>query len=77
MKYILEFNKFNNYENGDIVLIHYWYDFELTPVKIIDNFGNKFKITHNIEGSKIFNSPDEFIKKSEILKMIKKNPLTI
>jgi len=65
MKFILEFK--NYYKIDDIVLIEYWYNDMITPVRIIDKKGNKFKISHNIQESKIKNAPDEFIKQSDII----------
>jgi hypothetical protein len=69
MNYILEFNSF--YKKGDIVLIEYWYNDMITPVKIIEQKGHKLLVTHNNEFSKIKNAPDEFIKKSEIIDVMK------
>lgn len=66
MKFLLEFNSF--YKVGDIVLIEYWYNDMLIPVKVVDIISkNKLKITHNIPESKIPNAPDEIIKTSDIL----------
>lgn len=65
MKFILEYKSF--YKVNDIVLIEYWYNNMITPVKIIDKKGNKFIVTHNIQESSIFNAPDESIYTSDIL----------
>jgi hypothetical protein len=65
MKFILEYKKY--YEVGDIVLIEYWYKDLVTPVKIIEKVGRKFKVTHNILESKIQNAPDELVKSFEII----------
>jgi hypothetical protein len=66
MRHLFEFNSL--YKEGDIVLIHYWYNYMIVPVKII---GKKSKqtliVSHNTEYSEIKNAPDEFIKISEIL----------
>lgn len=69
MIYLFEFNSF--YQINDIVLIHYWYNNMITPVKIVDRKGKKFIITHNIEFSKIKNAPNESIYKKDILDKFK------
>lgn len=66
MRFLLEFKSYS-YKKGDIVLIEYWYNDMITPVKIIDKQNRKYKVTHNIPESKIFNAPDEFIKSSDII----------
>lgn len=71
MKYILEYKKFG-YEPGDDVLIHYWYDGHITPVRIVEKIGRRFLISHNVEGSKIQNAPDEYIKSTEIIDKYRK-----
>lgn len=66
MKHLFEYKSF--YKEGDIVLIEYWYNDMITPVKIIEKVSSrKFKVSHNIEQSKIFNAPDEIIKTSDII----------
>jgi hypothetical protein len=66
MKFLIEFNSF--YKEGDIVLIDYWYNDMLTPVYIIEKISkSKFKVSHNIEQSRIKNAPDEIIKSSDII----------
>ena len=65
MKYILEFKSF--YNEGDIVLIEYWYNDMETPVKILEKVGNKYLVSHNVEQSKIKNAPDELILKKDII----------
>jgi len=66
MKFLLEYKSF--YNVGDIVLIEYWYNDMITPVKIIEKVSKvSYKVTHNIENSKIFNAPDEIIKSSDII----------
>lgn len=65
MKYILEYGSF--FKVDDIVLIEYWYNDMITPVKLIEKRGSKYKVTHNIEQSKIQNAPDELISPSEII----------
>jgi len=69
MKFIIE--RKNYYDVGNIVLIEYWYDDMLTPVKILEKVGRGYKITHNIPNSKIQNAPDEIIKSSDILDIVK------
>ncbi len=65
MKFILEFKSY--YKEGDIVNIKYWYNRMITPVKILEKRGNKYKVTHNIPQSKIKNAPDELLKNSDII----------
>ena len=74
MKFILEYKAF--YKEGDIILVEYWYNDMITPVRIIEKVSkSRFKVSHDVEGSVIRNAPDETIKKSEILDKHKiKNP---
>ena len=65
MKFILEYK--NYYKEGDIVLIEYWYNHMITPVKILEKNKKSFLISHNISESKIQNAPDETIKISQII----------
>lgn len=66
MQFIVEFKSF--YKVGDIVLIEYWYNDMVTPVKIIEQLSPRtFKVSHNISESKIFNAPDEIVKSSDII----------
>lgn len=66
MDFILEYKSF--YNEGDKVLIEYWYNHMITPVKILERVNNKsVKISHNIPESKIQNAPDEIIKTSDII----------
>ena len=66
MNYLFEFKSF--YKEGDIVLIEYFYNDMITPVKIIERVSaRKYKISHNIPESKIFNAPDEIISSSDIM----------
>ena len=66
MKYLYEYKSFH--KEGDIVLIEYWYNDMITPVKILEKTSSrKFKVSHNIPESKIFNAPDEIIKTSDII----------
>ncbi len=65
MNYLLEFK--NYYKEGDLVLIEYWYNGMVTPVKILEKVGRRFKVTHNISQSQIFNAPDELVSSSDII----------
>ncbi len=65
MRFLLEFKSY--YKEGDIVLIEYWYNDIITPVKILKKQNRSYKVTHNIPESKIFNAPDESIKSSDII----------
>ncbi len=65
MEYILEFNKY--YSEGDIILLEYWYNDMITPVKIVEKIGKKYKVSHDCPDSKIQNAPDETIKSSDII----------
>lgn len=66
MKFLLEFKSF--YKEGDIVLIEYWYNHMITPVKIIEKISKKsLKVSHNISESEIKNAPEEIIKTSDII----------
>ena len=72
MKHIFEYKTF--YKEGDIVLIEYWYNDMITPVKVLESVsGRKLKVTHNIPQSKIFNAPDEIIKTSDIIDIARFN----
>lgn len=51
----------------DYVLMEYWYNDILTPVKIIDKTGRTYLVSHNIEESEIQNAPDEKITKERIV----------
>jgi len=65
MNYLFEFK--NYYKEGDLVLIEYWYNDMITPVKILEKIGRRYKVTHNITQSQIFNAPDELISVSDII----------
>jgi hypothetical protein len=67
MKFLCEFKNF--YKEGDIVLIEYWYNDMVTPVIIIEKKGNKYLVSHNVEGSKIRNAPDELLTKKDIISL--------
>lgn len=65
MNYLFEFK--NYYKEGDLVLVEYWYNDMITPVKILEKIGRRYKVTHNISQSQIFNAPDEIISASDII----------
>jgi hypothetical protein len=66
MKFLLEYKSFFN--EGDIVLIQYWYNDMIVPVKVIEKISKKsFKVSHNIPESKIQNAPDEVIRSTDII----------
>lgn len=66
MQFIVEFKSF--YKVDDTVLIEYWYNDMITPVKIIEQLSPRtFKVSHNISESKIFNAPNEIVKSSDII----------
>lgn len=66
MQYIVEYKDF--YKVGDIILLEYWYNDMLVPVKIIEKISkSRFKVSYDVEGSAIKNAPDEVIKSSDIL----------
>jgi hypothetical protein len=65
MKFILEYKRF--FQEGDIVLIEYWYNGMVTPVKIVEKKGRNWLVSHNCEGSKINNAPDEVISTKSII----------
>ena len=65
MKYLIERSKY--YNVGDVVLIEYWYNDMITNVTIKEIKGNKYLITHNTDGSKIKNAPDEILKSFDII----------
>ena len=70
MKFIVEFKSF--YKVGDIVLIEYWWDDMITPVKILEQMSPRtLKISHNIPQSKINNASYEIIKTSDIIDYVR------
>ena len=52
---------------GDKALIEYWYNDMITPVVIKERKGNRFLVTHDVDGSDIRNAPDEYIPIKEII----------
>jgi len=66
MKFLLEYKSF--YNEGDIILIEYWYNDMITSVRIIEKVSKQsYRVTHNIPNSKIRNAPDEVIKTKDII----------
>ncbi len=65
MNFLIEFKSY--YNIGDVILIEYFFDDIITPVKILEKNKRSYKVTHNIPESKIFNAPDEIIKSSDII----------
>jgi len=66
MKFLIEYKSF--YNEGDIILIEYWYNDMITPVRIIEKVSKQsYRVTHNIPNSKIRNAPDEVIKTKDII----------
>jgi len=67
MKFILEYKSFYNVD--DVVIIHYWYNNDICPVKIIEKRGGKYLVSHNISESKIKNAPNELLKLGDIISL--------
>ncbi len=75
MKFLFEFKSF--YKEGDIVLIEYWYNDMITPVKIIEKLSKvSYKVSHNVPQSKIFNAPDEVVKSKDIIDILRLNDIS-
>lgn len=72
MEFLLEYK--NYYQEGDTILIEYWYNSMITPVKIIEKRSRSYVVSHNIEGSQIKNAPDEVIKSKDIIDRYRTNP---
>jgi hypothetical protein len=51
MKFILEFKSF--YDVGDTIIIEYWYNDMLTPVKIVEKISKMSLKLHDIPESEI------------------------
>lgn len=67
-KYLILDKKRNKvYSTDDIVLVEYWYNNMLTPVKILEKKGRSYDISHNIIDSKIKNAPNETVKNTAIV----------
>lgn len=70
MQFLVEFKSF--YKVGDLVLIEYWYDDLITPVRIEEILSTRsFRVTHHIPQSEIFNAPEEIIKNSDIIDRVR------
>lgn len=70
MQFLVEFKSF--YKVGDLVLIEYWYDDLITPVRIEEILSTRsFRISHHIPQSEIFNAPEEIIKSSDIIDRVR------
>ena len=56
MKFLLEFKSF--LKEGDNVLIEYWYNDMVTPVKIVEKISKvSYKVSHNVPNSKFLMLP--------------------
>ena len=64
---VLDKKKNKVYTSDDIVVMEYWYNNMLTPVKIVEKRGHSYYITHKITDSKIKNAPEQLIHKSKII----------
>jgi len=73
MKFLLEYKNYFfddvtiSYKEGDLILVKYWYNKMVTPVKITDVKENHYKVSHNITDSQIQNAPDELIEKKKVI----------
>jgi hypothetical protein len=65
MVHIYEYVSF--YNPGDKVVMEYWYNDMLTPVVIVERKRGKYLVSHDVEGSRIKNAPDEWVKSSDII----------
>lgn len=75
MRHLLEYKSY--FSEGDVVLIEYWYNNMVTPVKIIEKVKRKYKVSHNCEDSKIKNAPDELVNGRDIIDHYRKNRTTV
>lgn len=66
LEYLCEFK--NHLVPGDQVLIEYWYNDMITPVIIKERKGNRYLVSHDVEGSDIRNAPDELVGVREIIR---------
>lgn len=55
------------YKAGDVVLVEYWYNDMVTPVRILEGRRGRYLVSHDTEGSRIRNAPDEWVRSSDIL----------
>ncbi len=65
MEYLIEYK--SHYNDGDKVLVEYWYDDRITVCKILEKKGRKYLISHNTEESEIKNAPDELVSAKDII----------
>ena len=65
MDFILEYKSFYNVD--DIVVVEYWYNGMLTPVKITERRVVKLSYHTILNNPKIQNAPDELIALNKIL----------
>lgn len=65
MVHILEYGSY--FKDSDTVVIEYWYNGMLTPVKIIGKKRGRFLVSHDVDQSKIRNAPDEWVRTSDII----------
>lgn len=63
----------NNFKEDDIVLIEYWYNDLLLPVKIIKKDGRKYHISFDIAENSLQKAPEQIIKKEDIVDHYRKN----
>jgi hypothetical protein len=62
----------NDFMVGDIVMIRYWLTGDVTPVKIVEKITkNNFIVSHKVQDSELFNAPNQEIKKSQIIGVVK------
>lgn len=71
MRILENFNSFK-FNEGDLILIHYWYDDSIVPVKIIEKVGRRYKISYDVNESPIWNAPEELIHLDEIIDKFRK-----
>ena len=64
---ILDKKKNKVYSPNDVILVEYWYNHTLTPVKVLEKKGHKYLVTHNISDSQIKNAPNELIHKDKVI----------
>jgi len=72
MMIILESFKSFKYKEDDVILIHYWWDNHITPVRIVEKKGRKYKISYNVDACKIKNAPEEWIALDDIIDIYRK-----
>jgi hypothetical protein len=65
MNHIFEYASF--YKPGDLVLVEYWYNGMVTPVKILEGNKGRYLVSHDTDGSRIKNAPDEWVRSSDII----------